>query len=182
MAPLTSDRRPRGALPARWRRLLLTMHVLATVGVFGTDLVLLTLGASSLLGADPVTVYPTAHLIAAVVVQPLAVASLASGVALGLLTPWGLLHYWWTTIKLAITAVLSGVVVLVLVPRLATAADAATALAPHTVTAAEQVPLVAAPMVASLLLVLNVALAIAKPRWRLRPRADELGRRHVEYA
>ena len=158
------------------------VHVLTTVGVFGADLVLLALGVFSLLGADPVMVYPAAHVIDAVVVQPLAVVSLATGIALALLTRWGLFLYWWTAIKFAITAALTGVVVLVLVPRLAAAADAATALAPHTFTAAERIPLVVAPAVASLLLVVNVALAIYKPRWRLRHRATEVRRRQPEYA
>jgi hypothetical protein len=120
-----------GKLPTAWRKLLLTVHVLATVGVFGADLALLILGVSSVFGADPQTVYPAAHLISQVLVAPLAIASLATGVALALLTPWGLLRYWWTVTKLTITAVLTGAVVLVLVPQLGAAADATMELTPH---------------------------------------------------
>jgi hypothetical protein len=169
-------------LPAARRNLLLTVHVLATVGVFGTDLVLFVLGASSVLGGDPRTLYPAAHLIAEVLVQPLAIASLVTGVALALLTPWGLLRYWWTAIKLAITSALTGVVLLVLVPRLGSAADAATSLTPQTFGTAERVPLVLAPAVASTLLALNVALAIYKPRWRLRSAPDEIRQTQTGYA
>jgi hypothetical protein len=44
-------------LSAPWRKLLLTVHVIATVSVLGADLVLLVLGLSSLGGADPQTIY-----------------------------------------------------------------------------------------------------------------------------
>ena len=47
-------------LPTPWRKLLVTVHVLTTVGVVGTDLVLLLLGAWSALGAEPRAVYPAA--------------------------------------------------------------------------------------------------------------------------
>jgi hypothetical protein len=155
-------------LPAPWRKLLLTIHVIATVSVLGTDLVLLVLGLTSLGGADPRTIYPAAHLVSAWLVAPLAVLSLLSGLLLGILTPWGLFKYWWVTIKLAITAALTGVVLFVLVPRLGAAADAVTALPPHLLTSGERLPLVIAPAIASTLLALNVVLAIFKPGWRLR--------------
>jgi hypothetical protein len=145
------------------RKLLLTVHVLATVGLFGVDLGLLVLGTSSLAGADPLSTYPAAHLMSEVVIQPLAVVSLVTGIALARLSGWGLLRYWWTAIKLAITLALTAVVVLVLVPRLGAAAAA-----PGGAAAPERLPLVLAPAIASSLLVLNVLLAIYKPRWRLR--------------
>jgi hypothetical protein len=159
-------------LSAHWRKLLLTVHVVATVSVLGTDLVLLALGLSSLSGADPRTIYPAAYLVGARLVAPLAVLALATGLLLGLLTPWGLFRYWWVTIKLAITAVLTGVVLFVLVPRLGAAADAAAEPSPHLLTIGERLPFVIAPAVASALLLLMVVLAIFKPGWRLRFRTS----------
>jgi hypothetical protein len=156
-------------LPQLWRKLLLSAHVATTVSVLGADLVLLTLAAAGLLGADPRTIYPAAQLVAARLVAPLAVASLGTGLLLGLLTPWGLLTYWWVTLKLGITAVLTSTVLLVLVPRLGRAAAAAVAAEP--LTDAQRLPLVAAPAAASALLVLAVVLAVFKPGWRLRPRS-----------
>jgi hypothetical protein len=155
-------------LAAPWRKLLLTVHVAATVSVLGADLVLLLLGLSSLSGADPRTIYPAAHLVGARLVAPLAVLSLSTGLLLGILTSWGLFKYWWVTIKLAITTVLTGVVLFVLVPRLGAAADAVSGPAPSLLTSAERLPLVIAPALASTLLVLMVLLAIFKPGWRLR--------------
>jgi hypothetical protein len=153
-----------------WRKLLLTIHVVATVSVLGTDLVLLALGLSSMGGADPQIIYPAAHLVGAQLVAPLAVLSLGTGLLLGALTSWGLFRYWWVTVKLAITAVLTGVVLFVLVPRLGASADVVSGPAPHLLTSAERLPLVIAPAVASTLLLLMVVLAIFKPGWRLRSR------------
>ena len=160
--------RPRWNLPTRWRKLLLTVHVVTTVSVFGADLVLLMLGIAGLGGADPQTIYPAAHLISARVAAPLGVIALSTGLLLGVLTPWGLLTYWWVAIKLTITMVLTAVVLFVLVPRLGLTADAVSAPAPRLLSSAERLPLVLAPAVASTLLVVNVALAIFKPGWRLR--------------
>jgi hypothetical protein len=155
-------------LSPRWHKLLLTLHVATAVSVLGTDLVLLVLGISSVRGADPQTIYPAAHLAATWLLAPLATLALGTGVLLGLLTQWGLLRYWWVTIKLALTAILTGVIYFVLVPRLGVAAGAATALAPRPFTDAERLPLVVAPAAGVTLLILIVALAIYKPPWRLR--------------
>jgi hypothetical protein len=135
--------------------------------------VLLVLGISSVRGADPQTIYPAAHLVATWLLAPLAALALGTGVLLGLLTHWGLLRYWWVTIKLALTAILTGVILFVLVPRLGVAADAATALKPSPFTDAERLPLLVAPAAGITLLILAVVLAIYKPPWRLRSARTE---------
>ncbi len=159
-------------LSPRWHRLLLTVHVATVVSVLGTDLVLLALGISSVRGADPRTIYPAAHLVATWVLSPLAALALGTGVLLGLLTHWGLLRYWWVTIKLALTLALTGAILFVLVPRLGVAAGATTALESRPFTAGERLPLLVSPAVGVTLLILAVALAIYKPGWRLRSRPD----------
>jgi hypothetical protein len=85
---------------------------------------------------------------------------------LGLLTPWGLFTHWWVTIKLAIVAVLTGVVLFVLVPALGATADAVTGLTPRLLGAGERLPLLIAPATASTLLAVALVLAIFKPGWR----------------
>jgi hypothetical protein len=92
---------------------------------------------------------------------------------LGLLTPWGLFRYWRVTIKLAITVILTGVVLFVLVPRLGMVAASVTASASDPLPIGQRVLLVVAPVIASSLLALNVVLAVFKPGWRLRARATE---------
>jgi hypothetical protein len=108
------------------RKALLTAHVASAVSVLGTDLVLLVLGISSVGGADPRTIYPAADLIATWLLAPLAILALGTGVMLGLITHWGLLRYWWVTIKLTLTAILTGVILFVLMPRLSATAAMAT--------------------------------------------------------
>lgn len=156
-------------LPRSWQNALVSLHVAASVSVLGADLVLLLLGSASLAGAEPITIYPPARLVAVWLVAPLALLTLATGLALGLLTQWGIFTYWWVTIKLTIVLVLSAAVLLVLVPVLGATAESVTAPALDALTTAQRLPLVAAPAVASTLLVVALVLAIFKPPWRLRP-------------
>lgn len=149
----------------RLRNPLLTFHIAATAGVFGADLVLVALGAAGLGGADPVTVYPAARLVGEALALPLAIASLASGVALALTSSWGLFKFWWVTIKLAITGLLTAVLLFVLVPGLESAAAAAIGQPGRSIAG---VPLLIGPAAASALLLIALALSVFKPRWRLR--------------
>lgn len=155
-------------LPQPWRNLLLSLHVAASVGALGADLVLLTLGGASMAGADPLTIYPAARLIGAWVIAPSALLALGTGLLLGLLTPWGLFRYWWVTIKLAIVVVLTGAVLFVLVPALGVTADAVSGPTPRPLGVTQRLPLVVAPAIASTLLAVALLLAIFKPGWRLR--------------
>ena len=75
-------------------RLLLTVHILATVGLFGADLVLVTLAFSAVFDAEPNTTHPAARLVGSAIVAPPALISLASGVGLARLSGWGLFRYW----------------------------------------------------------------------------------------
>jgi hypothetical protein len=154
-------------LPEGWRKLLLAVHVAASVGVLGADLGLLVLGVAGLAGTDPVMIYPAASLIAARLITPLALTALATGLALGLLTQWGLLTYWWVAIKLAIVLLLTGAVLFVLVPGLAATSGAVMAPSAQPLAAAARVPLAIAPMAASTLLAIALVLAIFKPNWRI---------------
>jgi hypothetical protein len=134
-------------LTPRPRNALLSLHIAAAVGVLGADLALLTLALSGL--------YSSALLIAEWVVEPLAVTALGSGLFLATLGPYGVVRYWWTAVKLAITAVLTGAVFLVLTPGLERAAEGGANPQPAT--------LLLAPALATALLLTNVALAVFKP-------------------
>jgi hypothetical protein len=149
--------------PAPWRTPLLTVHIVTSVGAIGAILVQLALGIAGARGADPRTVYPAALLVEVWVIAPLAVLALGTGLALALWSRWGLARYWWVAIKLTITAVLTVVVFLVLVPSLAATAAA------ESLTDAQRTRLALFPAVALALLVVNVVLGLTKPRWRLRP-------------
>lgn len=88
------------------RKLTFTMHVTSSVGWLGAALVFLALAAIGLTSQDERTVRG-AYLVMApaawFVLVPLAHASLLSGVALSLGTPWGLIRHYWVVFKLVIT-------------------------------------------------------------------------------
>ena len=89
------------------RKLTFTTHVTSSVGWIGAVLVFLALAAIGLTSQDERTVRG-AYLVMApaawFVLVPLAHASLVSGIALSLGTPWGLLRHYWVVSKLVITA------------------------------------------------------------------------------
>lgn len=150
------------------RKLLLTGHVVVSTGLIGADLVLLALGIAGATGADPLTVYPAADLVASSVVAPLLVAALVTGLVQVARSGWSLLRQWWLTIKLAATVVFTGIVLVVLVPRLDASAAAAAAGAPFG--AAERMPLALVPAIAVTVLVVLTGLAITKPQREIRAR------------
>jgi hypothetical protein len=88
------------------RKFTFTTHVTSSVGWVGAALVFLALAAIGLSSDDERTVRG-AYLVMApaawFVLVPLAHASLVSGIALSLGTPWGLIRHYWVVVKLAIT-------------------------------------------------------------------------------
>jgi hypothetical protein len=94
------------------RKALLTAHVLASVGWVGAVLVYLALGIAAVSSADTTLVraaFVAMDWAAWVVLVPLAVASLVTGVLQSLTTKWGLWRHYWVIFKLAITAVATAV-------------------------------------------------------------------------
>jgi uncharacterized membrane protein len=157
-----------------WRNLLLSAHIIASVGLLGTDAAVLTLTVAGWRHADPRTIYPAAHLIAAWLLLPLAGASVLTGLILGLLTRWGITRYWWVAIKLVLN--LAGLVLAlsVLLPELNAAAHAANALHAARPGATASFGLTRDTAAASTVLISTVLLAVYKPFGRLP------GRRRVE--
>ncbi|MGZ3715788.1 MAG: hypothetical protein ACXVA4_10240 [Ktedonobacterales bacterium] len=157
---------PRWQLPPLCRKLLLSAHIIVSVGLLGSDAAVLVLCIAGARGSDPRTVYPAAHLIATTLLVPLALLALATGLLQGLLTPWGIVRYWWVTIKLALT--IAGIVLgsLVLVPTLS-AATAASGTQPLPV---DRLGLVKDASAASIVLIVTVLLAVYKPFGRLHDR------------
>jgi hypothetical protein len=94
------------------RRALLTAHVFASVGWGGAVLIYLALGVAAVTTTDTTLVrgvYMAMDWAAWVVLVPLAVASLVTGVVQSLATKWGLLRHYWVIFKLAITLVATAV-------------------------------------------------------------------------
>lgn len=160
-------------LAPRWRKTLVVVHVGASVGLLGTDAAVLTLDLAGATGAAPPTVYPAAALVATVLLVPLALASLASGVLLGWLTPWGLTRHWWVLLKLLLTTAGTVLALVVLTPSLDAAADAA--LAGDLLSPSQRWALVRNSTAASIVLVGTLVLSVAKPLGRVRRRAVRAG-------
>jgi len=88
------------------RRLTFATHVTCSAGWVGAVVVFLALASIALISEDERTVRG-AYLVMApatwLVLVSLAHASLLSGIALSLGTPWGLFRHYWVVLKLAIT-------------------------------------------------------------------------------
>ena len=150
-------------LPPRWRKLVLTAHVITAVGWLGVDLVLLTFGVSGLAGADPELVYPAQSYIGRMLFTPLSALVWLIGVVNALFTPWGLVKHWWVVVKLLVTTLMLGLVVFLLYPSLAEAGSLAAELPRR-----DRINMVVAPSVSTSLLIFATVLSTYKPWGRVR--------------
>jgi hypothetical protein len=162
---ITTTQRPTRRLSRGARTSLLTAHVITAVGLLGVDVAALALEIAGWRNADPVMIYPAVSLLVRWLLIPLAILSWLTGVALGLLTPWGLLRHWWVTLKLVINTAGLVLAVLVLLPLVRSNADQALAGQSLDGDTAQAVRNSTGACVA---LVLSVLLATFKPVGRLR--------------
>lgn len=148
------------------RKILLSVHLLASVGWIGAILAYLPLDITTAASDDADLLrasYAAMDLIARFALVPLALASLASGIAISLLTPWGLFRHWWVLISLLLTLLAC---VVLLVETRVIAALAQTAVDPATSAEALRALPSTLPHSVGGLAVLTVVLAINvhKPR------------------
>ena len=88
------------------RRLMLTGHIGTSVALLGSVLVFLVLSIVGLASATMESVrsmYVAMAVTANLVVLPLALAALLTGLVEALGTPWGLFKHYWVTLKFALT-------------------------------------------------------------------------------
>src|SRR5882757_3646258 len=93
-------------MTTRLRKLVLTVHIIFSVGWFGAVAAFLALAIAGLTSRDAQmvrTAYAAMELIARFVIVPLAIASLLSGIVQSLGTPWGLFRHYWVLAKLLLT-------------------------------------------------------------------------------
>jgi hypothetical protein len=87
------------------RKAILTLHVsisVALIGITGSVLVLALRAAGADSAAEAHSLYASVQTLAFALAIPFSLTSLATGVALGLGTRWGVLTYRWVTGKLAL--------------------------------------------------------------------------------
>jgi hypothetical protein len=147
------------------RRFTFTTHVTSSVGWVGAVLAFVAVAAIGLTSQDETTVRG-AYLVMApaawFVLVPLAHASLLSGLALSLGTPWGLIRHYWVAFKLVIT-LFSTVILLIYMGTFRQMAGVAADPVVELGLVRNPSPLVHA-ILALLLLLAATVLAIYKPR------------------
>jgi hypothetical protein len=155
-------------MPAVMRRVILTVHIALSVGWIGSVAAFLSLGILGRASADAVTVtssYIAMNAISLFVVVPLSLAALLSGMALALLTPWGLFKHYWVVSKLTLTLLAAGLLMLHQFSAVGVAADqvrASTDALPSAGRLGLQLVVDGSLAIGSLLAV--VTIAVFKPR------------------
>jgi hypothetical protein len=96
----------RSLVGKRVRQLLVFVHVVVSTGWMGAGAANVVLTTTAALTGDP-QVWRVCYLLVQTVdtwlVIPGAFAALVSGIALSLVTPWGLARDWWVLVKLVLT-------------------------------------------------------------------------------
>jgi len=93
-------------MPPRLRKVVLTAHVVSSVGWLGAVLAYLALDVTAVTSRDVQLVraaYLAMELTVGYVIVPLALASVLIGIVNALGTPWGLLRHYWVLVKLLLT-------------------------------------------------------------------------------
>jgi hypothetical protein len=149
----------------RLRKLVLCAHVTSTVGWLGAVAVFLGLAAIGLTSDDPQTVraaYLVMEPAAWLVLVPLSLASLVTGLVQSFGTVWGLFRHYWVLFKLLIT-VAATVVLLTYMETFSVMADVAADPNADPAVIRNPSPMLHAALALLALLVATV-LAVYKPR------------------
>ncbi|MDB4956939.1 MAG: rane protein [Myxococcales bacterium] len=153
------------------RKLALTAHVTSSVAWLGAVAAFLALALTGLRSKDAETVraaYLAIKSTTWLVIVPLCLASLVTGVVQSLGTVWGLFHHHWVVVKLVLT-ILATAVLLLHTRAIDYAADAA---AQRTMSSTDlrelRIQLVVDAGAALLVLLVATTLAVYKPKGRTR--------------
>ncbi len=97
------------------RKLVLTTHVITSVGWLGAVLAYLVLDLTATLGDDPQAVraaFIAMRITVVYSIVPLAIASVLVGIINALGTPWGLFRHYWVMVKLLLTLFATAILLL----------------------------------------------------------------------
>jgi hypothetical protein len=158
-------------LGRRARRVALITHIVSAGAWIGIDLVLGVLVFTALLTSDTGTEALCYQALELFAVWPLLVAglaTLASGIVLGLGTRYGLVKWTWVFVKLVMNVILVVLVVFLLRPGTADAAEYGAALADGQRLDLDVSGLPFPPIVSGTALVVATVLSVLKPWGRLR--------------
>jgi putative copper export protein len=155
------------ALTPRLRKLALTAHVTSSVGWLGAVIAFLALSVAGLTSQDPQTVrgaYLVMELTGWVVLVPLSLASLLTGLVCSLGSSWGLFRHYWVLIKLLLTVLTLVVLMLQMAAIGYVARQAADTALSATDLRAARVSLVTHAAGGLVVLLMAAVLSVYKPR------------------
>jgi hypothetical protein len=151
----------------RTRDLMLTLHVLTSIGWFGAVAVFLVLAIAGLASDQPRVVtasYLAASMATGYVIVPLCFASLASGILQSVATRWGLFRHYWVIIKLVLTLLATAFLLLHTRPIGELAERAAGTVLPPAAHRGMRVQLVFDASAGLVVLIVATVLGVYKPR------------------
>jgi uncharacterized membrane protein len=154
-------------MTANLRRFMLTLHIIFAVGWLGAVagfLILAIVGLTSRDGQTVQSVYLSMGVITRFIIVPLSFAPLITGPILSLGTPWGLFRHYWILAKLLLTVVSTIIMQLHVQPINLLAGTAAKATLLPANLHDLQVQMVIASALALVVLIVETALAVYKPR------------------
>jgi hypothetical protein len=159
------------------RRGLLSVHIIASVAWIGVDLCVLMLGVLGSASSDTTTqrsAFVVLAPIANLLLVPLPLLALLTGIAVALATPWGLLRHYWVVASLVLTAAAGAAVLFALRPRLISAANRARHAAdPASAVGTLRQQIIVAASIALLVLCAVAVINVYKP-WGRTARARRL--------
>ncbi|MCZ9880195.1 DUF2269 domain-containing protein [Arthrobacter sp. B2a2-09] len=151
----------------RLRKLALTAHVTFSLGWFGAVAAFLALAVAGLASTDAGlarAAYIGMGVTGWFAIVPFALASLITGIVSSLGTVWGLFRHYWVLIKLLITALATGVLLVHMGPISGLAATAAVKSMSAAGFQGLRIQVVVQAGLALLVLLLATALSVYKPR------------------
>lgn len=154
-------------MPPGVRKAALTVHIISSVGWLGAVAAFLVLAVAGLTSTDPQLIraaYVGMNLVGWMIIFPLSLASLFTGIIQGLGTVWGLFRHYWVLIKLIITAVATLLLLVHLQPVTAIAEMALTVDLGPSDMSGMRVQLVFDAGAAILALLVTSVLSVYKPR------------------
>jgi hypothetical protein len=154
-------------MPPGIRKIVLTTHIVVSVGWIGAVATFLVLAIAGLTSADVQLVraaYLGMNLIGWALIFPLSLASLLSGIISALGTVWGVFRHYWVLIKLLITTLASALLLVHLQPVTRMAEIASGSDLGLTEMTGMRIQLVADAGAAVIALLVAAVLSVYKPR------------------
>lgn len=155
-------------LGTRTRRAVLITHIASAGAWFGIDVAMAVVIFTAMTTTDPATRVLCLQALEIFTVWPLLVSGLLcllSGIVLGMGSKWGVVRYWWVTVKLVLSLVLIALVPIALRPEVTQQARQWVAGDPVTFDLSN---LIYPPIVSPTLLLIAMTLSVVKPWGRIR--------------